>query len=412
MGKKYFISDTHIGERGKIDDFEEKEENFCMLLKNIIEDNTEGDPGELVLLGDFFDFLEVSTKGQDFKDVEKKVKYIIDKIENRYSSLFSAIHEYLKAKQKIFYVCGNHDYYMLFPRIYHMVAQRMIPSEMVDLSEGYRLFQVSDYYISRKYKIYAEHGHRFDSENWHHNGMPECLGSLLVKKFLIEWEEQYPELDNLRPRGNMYFLVRDRSEKVPGRDPDKEIEKMLEAMDGVHSEYLKLCGEYNFTHSDVYWRAKKIKALLSTLQESNWWNKVVLWLSKTSIVDALSENCITYRNKAIELMDMDRTDNIANQKDLDFQPAHFIFGHTHFFDHYELEGGRNYFNTASWLNTIFYDKNKKESSLDKIIAKTPVLVFSEAEKEPALCEISKSGEMERIDFNKIKERYENLGIKF
>ncbi len=32
MGKKYFISDTHIGERGKIDDFKEKEKDISSFI--------------------------------------------------------------------------------------------------------------------------------------------------------------------------------------------------------------------------------------------------------------------------------------------------------------------------------------------------------------------------------------------
>jgi hypothetical protein len=242
--------------------------------------------------------------------------------------------------------------------------------------------------------------------------MPECLGSLLVKNFLIEWEKEYPELDNLRPRGNMYFLVHNRSTTDPGKNPDDEIVKMLKTMEGVHTEYLEQCGNFNFKHSEVYWRNKKIKALLSALGEKDWWNKVVLWASKGSIVNALSENCTTYRERAKELMDMDRLDNIANQKDLDFQPDHFIFGHTHFFDHCELEGGRNYYNTASWLSTIFYDMNNNETCIDDIIAKTPVLVFEEPEKDPALYEISPTGEMVGIEFEEVKKRYIELGIKF
>ena len=62
MGKKYFISDTHIGGRGKIDDFDDKVANFCFLLKQIENDNNKNDPGELILLGDFFDFLEVEVQ--------------------------------------------------------------------------------------------------------------------------------------------------------------------------------------------------------------------------------------------------------------------------------------------------------------------------------------------------------------
>ena len=152
--------------------------------------------------------------------------------------------------------------------------------------------------------------------------------------------------------------------------------------------------------------------LLSAFGKSNWWNKKVLWLAEGSIVDALNENCTTYRNKAKELMDMGRKDNIANEKDLDFQPNHFIFGHTHFFDHCDLEGGSNYFNTASWLNTLFYDKEEKESRIDEIIAKAPVLVFNEPGEDPVLYDISESGEMEEIDFTEIKKRYKELGVVF
>lgn len=417
MGKKYFISDTHIGGRGKIDDFDDKVANFCFLLKKIENDNNKNDPGELILLGDFFDFLEVEVQGNQFSNIKSKIAFIIKKISRRYPDLFKAIQEYIKSGQKIFYVCGNHDFHMLFPRIYQLVAQEFIPKDGLDPLDGFRLFQVNNFYASRKFKIYAEHGHRFDSENWHHKGMPECLGSLLVKNFLIKWEKKYTELDNMRPRGNMYFVIREEC-VAKGLNANQEIKAMLKTMNEVHKEYLHLCDNYNHDHKSVSDRANKIKILLSIYtNEDSWWDDVVNWAAEGSIIDALNENCTTYRKKAIELMNMNNDDNIASQKDLDFKPDHFIFGHTHFFDHREFDGGRSYINTASWLSTYFYDNKSKKANIDDVIAKAPVLIFNKAGEKPKLYDVQydsvqNKGGLKEIHFEKIKEEYEKLGVIF
>ncbi len=406
MGKKYIISDTHIGERGWIDDFANKEQNLVCLLKNIAGDNSEDDPGELILLGDFFDFLEVTSKSKNDQDIE----VIISQIAKRYKFLFQEISNYLGKKQKLFYVCGNHDYYMRFPKLYQLVAQKFLPPD-IDLAEGYRLFQVNDHYVSRKYRIYGEHGHRFDKENWHHNGMPECLGSLLVKNFLIKWEQRYPSMDNLRPRGNLFYLIKDLSEQN-GQDPKDQVEKLLRDMDEVHKEYLKICRRHGFVHKEVSQRSSTIQKLLTVLKGPEWLDSVILRLAEGSIVDALNENCTTYRKKAKELMDLDNEEYIANQKDLDFQPDYFIFGHTHFFDHKILENGKHYFNTASWLNTLFYNQDKKLVHIDNIIAKAPVLVFNQRGEDPVLYDITDSGKMEEKDFQEIAELYKKHGVIF
>jgi hypothetical protein len=41
-----------------------------------------------------------------------------------------------------------------------------------------------------------------------------------------------------------------------------------------------------------------------------------------------------------------------------------------------------------------------------------VPVFNQPGEDPALCEITASGRMEEIDFGKIKECYENIGVVF
>lgn len=409
-GKKYFISDTHIGERKENDDFKYKEENLIFLLNEIIKQNPDpAEPGELILLGDFFDFLEVKIDVRD-EDREKEIGEIINEIKREYPELFSSIKNFIGSGHKIFYVCGNHDYEMRFPRISQLVAGLMLPDGM-SLSQGSRFFQISDYYVSAKFKIYAEHGHRFDPENWHYQGMPECFGSILVKNFLTTWESDYRNLDNLRPRGNIYYHIRQKCEKKA----NEETLILLNDLYKVHKEYLWLCRVYNFNHCKVNLRSLKIKILLALADKSDrWdsWNNFIFKKTEKLIVEALNEDCTTYRERAIKLMNLCDKEYIANQKDLNFQPDHFIFGHTHFFDHYKLEGGKNYFNTASWLDTTFYDKQRNLISTDKVIAGAPVLVFSEPDKYPVLYDVSvKPNRMVEKSFEEVKDIYKTHGIK-
>lgn len=414
MGKKYIISDTHIGEREKIDDFKNKAENFYQLLKLIIKENPDkNDPGELVLLGDFFDFLEVEIKGKTSQNVESEIKMKIDKIDEKYPSLFKNMGDYLMKGQKIFYVSGNHDYHMLFPKVYRLVGEKL-SSYGADHAINQQLFLVSDYYVSLTHKIYAEHGHRFDSENWHFNGMKESFGSLLVRNFLIHWEKEYKFLDNIRPRGNIFYLIQKECEKDPKKDQYDEIIKILKSMNDVQNEYLKMCDDAEFKNKKIESRRDKISALLYVFKKSSdWLDRVLLKLAGGSIVRNLNENCVIYRKKAEKLMNMENEDNISNQRDLDFRPEHFILGHTHFFDHKSLYNETNYYNTASWLDTLFYnEKGDQVVSTDDKIAKAPVLVFTKGEKKPVLYDISDTGVMTSKKFSDIAKEYIKHGVKY
>src|SRR5918999_605946 len=95
-----FLSDTHIGGDQGHDIFESPEE-LTALLEEL---STHNGPVELVLAGDFFDFLEIG----DVPNAENRASVTITRPE--YRTLFSALRVFAAGEDhRIIYLPGNHD---------------------------------------------------------------------------------------------------------------------------------------------------------------------------------------------------------------------------------------------------------------------------------------------------------------
>ena len=124
---KIFISDLHLGDGSRTDDFH-RDKEFLEFLKFV-----EDEAGELIILGDFLELWQA--------DLDK-VLFCHSKIINKILSL--------RSKLKVTYVIGNHDY---IPFI------RFINSE----------WGISLEYQDKEAGIVAEHGHRYDIFNRYKN---------------------------------------------------------------------------------------------------------------------------------------------------------------------------------------------------------------------------------------------------
>src|SRR5215203_1307780 len=95
-----FVSDSHIGGDPGCDGFESPDELEALFVELA---GREG-PVELILAGDFFDFLQIGEVG----DGENRASLTIERPE--YQSLFAALQRVrATAGKRVIYLPGNHD---------------------------------------------------------------------------------------------------------------------------------------------------------------------------------------------------------------------------------------------------------------------------------------------------------------
>ena len=146
-----FVSDSHIGGDPGCDSFESPGE-----LEALFEELTEYEgPVELVLAGDFFDFLQIG----DVPEGTDRAAMTISRPE--YAGLFAVLKRFESGERKrVVYLPGNHDAEVWWnPRIQETLRERGLVDE-------FALSYLASFEVGGKRRIvYCEHGNQFDPAN-------------------------------------------------------------------------------------------------------------------------------------------------------------------------------------------------------------------------------------------------------
>jgi UDP-2,3-diacylglucosamine pyrophosphatase LpxH len=146
-----FVSDSHIGGDPGCDGFESPRE-----LEALFEELTRREvPVELILAGDFFDFLQIG----EVPDGMDRASLTIGRLE--YKSLFAALKRFReKSGKRVIYLPGNHDAESFWnPGIQETLRER----GLVDEFAYYYLASVEA--GGERRVIYCEHGNQLDPAN-------------------------------------------------------------------------------------------------------------------------------------------------------------------------------------------------------------------------------------------------------
>ena len=402
---RYFISDLHIGDKSPWDQFgNEKAELLIKLLERI--DRDMNHHGELILLGDIFDFTLLA--GHETLPQKVDSAKIFARVSKAYPHLFKAFREFIRAGNSLFYVWGNHDYLMRFKKHGHQFQKAVLKR----LWDSFRQWHIwfSDYYVSPSHKLYAEHGHRYDMTNIHIDGDHIILGNLIISKFIRKWrawkndthiEGAEPEessqpfriLGNIRPWPNVIYYINRLIDK--GVIPEKVKKELAKDLYDIQVE-----SKSPLSH--IFYR------ILATMP----------WFIQDGFVSSKlkDEASKSLRDKAKLLLKGYSTDlsvvkgstTIGNMLDLNFVPKMVVFGHTHFIEHTYEENKYLYVNTGSWQRTIFVDQKGR---IMKIQNYCPYVEVSPPEQDGLPKAVHKrAADGEEIDLKELLKDYEEFGL--
>jgi len=182
-----FISDSHIGGDPGCDGFESPDELMALFVELAGHDG----PVELILAGDFFDFLQIGEvpKGKD------RASLTIERPE--YLNLFAALEKFREvAGKRVIYLPGNHD----AESFWNLEIQETLRERgLVDEFAYYYLASIET--GGGRRVLYCEHGNQFDPENTvgdYHDPLDTPLGHHVVMdgtRRIAPWGEISPGLD-------------------------------------------------------------------------------------------------------------------------------------------------------------------------------------------------------------------------
>ena len=347
---RHFISDLHIGDKSPWDRFgNDKAELLIKLLERI--DRNMNHRGELILLGDIFDFTLLAGYATSPQKIDSAK--IFARVRKAYPHLFKAFREYIRAGNSLFYVWGNHDYLMRFKKHGHQFQKAVLKR----LWDSFRQWHIwfSDYYVSPSHSLYAEHGHRYDTTNVHINGDHVILGNVMASKFIKKWqswknnkriEGDQPEekshpfrvLGDIRPWPNIiYYINRLIDQGVLSEEVKKELVRDL----------YNIQVEVKSSLPHIFFRI--LESMPWFIQEG-----FVSSRLKDEAPRSLREKAkLLLKGYSTDLSVVRRRATIGNMKDLNFVPKMVVFGHTHLMEHTLEEGKYLYANTGSWQHTVF-----------------------------------------------------------
>jgi UDP-2,3-diacylglucosamine pyrophosphatase LpxH len=165
-----FLSDCHIGgDQGR--DIFETPDDLAAMLQELDE---HAGPVELVLAGDFFDFLRISTVPTG----ENRARSTIGRPE--YQELFATLRRFAgKEDRRVIYLPGNHDAEVWW--------NPEIRAELDDFVNEFSLSYAARYTSEPSKVIYCEHGNQFDATNTitdYEDRLDTPLGSHIVTDFI------------------------------------------------------------------------------------------------------------------------------------------------------------------------------------------------------------------------------------
>jgi UDP-2,3-diacylglucosamine pyrophosphatase LpxH len=215
MPRKYklIISDLHIGTGqapGHLNPWESfgADDKLAEFLKFYSTDFFEDEDVELILNGDFYDFLLVKVDGQ-FPDqvTERMAVAKIQACMDGHPKVHRALAEFIRTPHKhVTVIPGNHDFDWVFPKAQEAFCERLC---------GTRTDPRVQFICDREYYqfdgIQVHHGMQFEPAQYHNfreqfltnNGSEPILnmpwGSIFIVKVLSRLKEERPYIDKIRP---------------------------------------------------------------------------------------------------------------------------------------------------------------------------------------------------------------------
>ena len=223
------VSDLHVSSDPLDDSDDELAGHFAAFL---MEQSTRPGPRELVINGDFLDFVqatpwegaELSAVAVDNTPLSFTEDQSLTKLEvifERHPGVFSALREFLRSDddRSVVILPGNHDADFYWPRVRNRILELIGGDGAVPIA---RLrFHLDPVYRPAAFsRVWIEHGHRYDEANafsaggrerWSAADPPilvdlqgtprllECLGTRFLVKFLNRLDRDYPYVDNVKP---------------------------------------------------------------------------------------------------------------------------------------------------------------------------------------------------------------------
>ncbi len=326
---KIIVSDMHLGkgkilEDGAVNNLEEFffGEKFAELLDYYTSGQYRDHSVELIINGDFLNFLQVDYKGHFLTVFTEEVSLeILKDIVNGQPEAFKALREFAaKEHNQITYVVGNHDQAMLWPGL------RSYLNEIV--GTPIRFKSIVHYFDG----IHVEHGHMYEAAN-----------RIDPKKFFLKKDLPVPIL-NL-PFGSHFFVdfVMKIKEKHPHIDKVRPFRLLIRW--AIFNEFWFTLGTF-FKLVGYFVGSVFVKDPRRQFP----FNRVLKVFLESAIFPDLSDS-------AKRILADERVHTV-------------IFGHTHVYQYRQWGKNMEYFNTGTWTELTSLDV----SSLGKITKLTYVLV--------------------------------------
>ncbi len=226
MRRIIIISDTHIG--GAKSPMLGHPELLCNFLAQISEyKKAEGERLELILNGDFVDFLAIEPFAAWTPDEDACIQKLKDAA-RQFPVVFDAFRKCIAKVDRFTLTLGNHDIESALPRVTKAVLEEI----------GTNLYSCEFVRSNIAYRdgdLLVEHGNRYDSWNAieyadlqrvasaasRMEALPDinpCPGSLMVEKLVNQLREDYPFVDLLKPETKVLPLVLGALEPALKRD--------------------------------------------------------------------------------------------------------------------------------------------------------------------------------------------------
>jgi UDP-2,3-diacylglucosamine pyrophosphatase LpxH len=205
--RRLIVSDLHLGNGDRLDDFDDDDELVAFVYSYAMR----GEPTELILAGDTFEFLQVRLP--DLGDyewsgaaAEQRLRAII----SAHAQVIAALRDFVsRPANQLTLLIGNHDFEL------HYAAAKALLYDALGVGEGDSRLRFGLSYEGGG--IYLEHGNQFDDWNRfvYFGGVSEPFevvrGTRVVKDVINPMEddplEVAPMVDNVKPTSAFFWYL-------------------------------------------------------------------------------------------------------------------------------------------------------------------------------------------------------------